>query len=149
MKLFMQRQKGVLVPTDEAGMRVMAKIKQGAIVTVEVRQSRNIQHHRLYWALVHKVHENLPEDRARLYPTPGTLHEAIKVSVGLRTEFTMANGQVVFIPGSIAFEKFDQLQFSEFYDRVCTAIAKYFIPGIDEESLRAEVLEMIGGRIAA
>lgn len=139
MKFLCRKQLGTLRPVDDAGEQVLSGIAHGDLVMVEVKKPRNVQHHRLYWALVTTVFNN--QER---YPTAEDLHEAIKISVGLRTTIELPNGEVGFIPGSIAFHKMDQLAFNEFYDRVCDAVAKHFLPGVTSEELKREVESMIG-----
>lgn len=139
MKLLMSKQFSTLRPVDEAGEDALRKIKNGALVQVEVKQPRNVQHHRLYWALMSLIAENT--DR---YPDAETVSDAVKISVGLRTEIHLPDGTIGFIPGSIAFSKMDQTEFSAFFDRVCDAVAKYFLPGVTSADLKREVESMIG-----
>ncbi len=117
----------------------MRGLTVGEIITVEMKRPRNPNHHRLYWALVTLVWQN--QER---YPTPEDLHAALKISAGLRTQVTLPDGTIGFIPGSIAFHKMDQTQFSAFYNRICDLIAKYFLPGVTSEELKAEVQQMTG-----
>jgi hypothetical protein len=130
-------------PIDDAGEELLRKIKRGEVVMIEVKRPRNVLFHRKYWALVNIVHENLDHDR---YPTPDAFHQALKICAGLRTEIHLPEGQVGYIPGSIAFHKMDADSFSAFFDRVCNLVARHFLPGVDEDALRAEVEEMIGVR---
>jgi hypothetical protein len=139
MKFVCRKQLGSLRPVNDAGEQCLSGIANGDLVMVEVKRPRNIQHHRLYWALVTLVWQN--QER---YPTAEDLHEAIKISVGLRTTIQLPNGEVGYIPGSIAFHKMDQTEFSAFYDRVCDVVAKYFLPGVTSEELKREVQTMIG-----
>lgn len=143
MKFIAQKHLGSLRPADDAGQEVMRKLGNGELVTVEVRKSRNIRHHRLFWALMTIVHQNIDGDR---YPTVEDLTAAVKIAAGLRTRIELPSGEVGFIPGSIAFNKMDQTTFSEFYERVCDLIAKHFLPGIDSEALKDEVEIMCGMR---
>lgn len=140
-KFLAAKQLGSLRPVDEAGEGALRKFGQGEIVQVEIKRRRNIQHHRLYWALISTVHENMDGDR---YPTPDDLHAAIKIAAGYRTRIELPNGEVGFIPGSIAFHKMDQTEFDAFFDRVCDLVAKYFLPGVTSELLKHEVSVMIG-----
>jgi hypothetical protein len=135
-----------LRPTDEAGEDALRKIGNGELVQVEIKKPRNIRHHRLFWALMTVVWQNLDQDR---YPTVEDLAAAIKIAAGLRTRIELPNGDVGFIPGSIAFHKMDQTEFSEFYERVCDLIAKHFLPGVTSEELKGEVEIMVGLRRAA
>lgn len=132
---------GALRPADEVGEEVLRKLGQGELVTIEVKQPRNIRFHRLYWALVTLVWQNMDGDR---YPTVDDLHAAIKIAAGLRTRIELPDGTVGFIPGSISFHKMDQTAFTAFYERVCDLIAKHFLPGVTNDDLRAEVETMTG-----
>jgi hypothetical protein len=132
---------GTLKPVDASGETVLRKLKQGAIVSVEVKRPRNVKFHRMYWALVTLVWENMAGDR---YPTPETLHNAFKVMAGIRTQITLPNGDVGFIPGSIAFHAMTEDEFSAFYDRISDLVATHFLPGVDKDDLRLEVANMIG-----
>jgi hypothetical protein len=138
-----QKHLGALRPADDAGCEALRKIGNGQIVSVEIKQSRNIKHHRMFWALMSIVHDNMDHER---YPTVEDLVAAVKIYAGLRTRIELPNGTVGFIPGSLAFAKMDQTAFDAFYDQVCDLIAKHFLPGISSDALRAEVEIMTGVR---
>jgi hypothetical protein len=97
----------------------------------------------MFWALMTIVHDNMDSER---YPTVEDLTSAVKIAAGLRTRIELPNGDVGFIPGSIAFHKMDQTAFGEFYNRVCDLICKHFLPGVDSDALREEVEIMCGLR---
>ena len=142
-KVLMEKHLGSLRPIDDFGLQTLRKIKNGDAVTVEIRRPRNLAHHKMFWALMTIVHENMDEAR---YPTVEDLVSAIKIAAGLRTRIVLPSGDVGFIPGSIAFHKMSQDEFSAFYDRVCDLIAKHFLPGVTSDQLRAEVETMTGMR---
>ena len=122
----------------------MAGIKHGKVVMVEVRQSRNLAFHRQFWALMTLVHQNLPEDRAVLYPTLENFVDAVKIAAGLRESITMPNGTVYFRPGSIAFHQMDEIGFADFYNRVCLLLVEHWLPGVTDAELKNEVSLMVG-----
>lgn len=119
----------------------MRDIPNGALVQIEVKRPRNIQHHRLYFALVSLVWDNIDHDR---YPSVEDLHGAIKIAAGLRTRIELPDGTQGFMPGSIAFHKMSQDDFSSFYSKVCDLVARHFLPGVNSEDLKREVESMIG-----
>lgn len=141
VKIACTKHLGALRPADQLADEAFAKIPSGQIVFVEVKRPRNVQHHRLFFALMNKVHENLDGNR---YPTVDDLTAAIKIAAGHRTRIELPNGDVGFIPKSISFHKMGQDEFSAFYDKVCDLIAAHFLPGVEIEALRAEVEQMIG-----
>lgn len=140
-RIFAQKHLNSLRPVDEAGADVLRKIKQGDIVTVDVKKPRNVKHHRMFFALMNLVYENTERE---VYPTLEDVIGAVKIAAGLRTRIALRGGEIGYMPGSISFSKMDQHAFSEFYDRVCDLVAQHFLPGIDQDDLRAEVETMIG-----
>lgn len=144
MKALFQHSHGTLRPVDEAGRELLGKYKDGEIVRVEVKKPRSLQHHRLYFALLTIVHDNLDGSR---YPTVEDLHAAVKIAAGLRTRIELPDGTIGYIPGSIAFHKLSQDEFRAFYDRVCDLVAAHFLPGVTSDELKAEVQQMIGAAV--
>lgn len=142
-KFLAQKHLGSLRPADDAGEAALRKIGNGEVVQIELKRPRNIKHHRLFFALMNVVHSNMDEAR---YPTVDDLVSAIKIAAGLRTRIVLPNGEVGFIPGSIAFHKMSQDDFSAFYERVVDLICKHFLPGVESDALREEVEIMCGLR---
>lgn len=141
MKIVCRKLMGTLRPVDPVGEDALAKIKNNDLVMVEVKRARSLPHHRLYWALIGKVWENVDQE---LFPSPDNLSDTIKVMAGHRVQLHMPDGSVAFQAKSIAFHKMDQAEFSAFYERVCDVIAMHFLPGVTKDELRAEVQQMIG-----
>jgi len=135
------KQLGVFRPVDDQGEEAMRHIKQGSIVEIEVRSKRRIRHHRLYWALISKVWENVDHDG---FPTADNLSDTVKLCVGVREQLILPDGTFSYKPGSIAFHKMDQTEFAAFYDRVCDLLIRRFLPGVTNEELRHEVELMVG-----
>lgn len=132
---------GALRPCDEAGEEALRKLGNGQVLQVEIRMPRNVNHHRMFWALMSIVWDNMDHER---YPTVEDLVAAVKISAGLRARLELPGGEVGFVPGSIAFSKMDQTAFAAFYDRVCDLIARHFLPGVSSADLKREVEIMIG-----
>lgn len=130
-----------LRPVDDSGIDILKRVPMGRVISIEIRMPRNEKFHRLYWALISKVWENVDQER---YPTAEDLHTAIKIAAGLRTQIILPDGTIGFIAGSTAFHKMDGTTFSAFFDRVCDLIAKHFLPGVSEAELKEEVSQMIG-----
>lgn len=133
-------------PIDEAGTELLRKIGQGEIVAVELKRPRNVQHHRLFFALLTLVWEQMDHDR---YPTIEDLLDAVKLCIGHRRRIELPSGKIHFVPKSISFARMDQSEFAAFYDRVCDLIAREFLPGVTSADLRAEVALMIGVPVSA
>lgn len=142
------KQPGMLIAADDATREVLAKIKNGTTVMAEPKVPRNLKHHRMFFALMNLVHENLPERSVALYPDVDHLVAAMKYAVGLYEMRYLPNGTSFPVLGSISFAAMDQTKFNEFFDRCCDVIAKHFIPGLPPGQLRSEVELMTGARAA-
>ena len=135
-----------LYPIDENGEMVVQKMGQGEVVEVEMRRPRNLRHHRLYWALVSLVWQQL--DHA-VYPTTEDLHTEIKIATGHYDKRCISiDGKwyTVLTPKSIAFHAMDQEAFSAFYERVCDWMVENILPGVEKLELQREIEEMTGLR---
>jgi hypothetical protein len=140
-KILCTRTLSGLAPADAAAEEALRKVKMGSLLTVDVKQPRNAKMHRLYWALIGLVWENMDHER---YPSADTLHEAIKFAAGIRQRVELPNGEHFYIAGSIAFNQMDQAAFDTFFNRVCDLVAKHFLPGVTDAELRREVSQMTG-----
>ena len=143
MRFLAAKHLGSLRPVDDAGQEAIAKIGNGEVVEIELRRPRNIRFHRLYFALVNLIWNNM--DHAR-YPSIEDLHGALKIAAGLRTRIELPDGTVGFMPGSIAFHRMDETAFGQFYDKIADLVAAKFLPGVTATDLKAEVETMIGIR---
>lgn len=144
---FFIHQLGTLRPMDDYAKGAMHGLENGEAVRVKIIRPRNVKHHRLFWALMAKVHENLPDDKRERYPTTEILTAWFKVKTGHCDTFHIEDGaveRIVHIPKSISFAKMDQVEFNRFFDVCCQLIALHFIPDVAPQTWRAEVERMIG-----
>lgn len=132
-----------LRPADPLAEEIMRSLKAGAMVTVEVRKSRNLQHHRLYWSLMQLVADNMDGNYSA-----EVVSDVVKIRAGHVIPVRTAKGEV-FLPKSISFAAMDQQDFREFFDRAIQVVTSDILPGLDSETLRREVYEMIGTTPAA
>lgn len=138
MKIFLQKYQGALRPVDEMGEELLHKFADRTLVSCEIRQPRNLQHHRKFFALLNLVYEN--QER---YPSVEQLLSAMKVALGHCDMLTLKDGKQVYIPKSIAFHKMDQLEFDKFWDRVVKLVCEKILPGMQREDLEREILELV------
>ena len=55
----------------------------------------------------------------------------------------MKDGNVAYIPKSIAFASMDQTAFNDFWDKAVTFIVTKVIPGMNRDALETEILSMV------
>src|SRR5690606_5721674 len=98
-------------PEMELDARALDGIKQGQRVRIEIKEWRNLDRHRAYWAM--------PQDGVAATEcalTPERLHDGIKLGAGLIEHVRLPHGYVVALPGSIAFDKVSEAEFIAFFN---------------------------------
>lgn len=139
MLIVCRKTNGSLQPMDERGEDVLRRIADGDTVTCDVKRPRNIQHHRLFFALLQLVYDNTER-----FASVDELLDVVKILTGHCRTFRLRDGAEVKIPRSIAFSRMNQDAFNAFFDRAVDAICQEIIPRIDKKALLAEVYEMVG-----
>lgn len=96
--------------------------------TAEIKQPRNVQHHRKFFSLL-----NFAFSQQEEYKTIESFRDAVTVAAGFCTLQQMhikGIGDVtVCRPVSIAFSKMDQSSFDVFYSRIIDTLIDSFCPG--------------------
>lgn len=137
-KIILRRRGLALVPEHEADIDLIRRIPRGAEVMVEIRQPRNLQHHKLFRALLAKVIEAgapFQNDDALLF--------WIKHKLGFVDRMLCPDGTVLEMPKSTNFESMDQTKFRQFFEQAIELICTEVIPGLEVSALVAEIREML------
>ncbi len=137
------KRNGKLEASDPISAETLAGIRDGEQVRCKIGRARNGKHHRLYWVLLTTVWEN-----QEAFPTVEHLHRAVKIATGLYDEYTIGCKTVIELR-STDFASMKQDEFSEYYDRVVRLICERVIPGMSDEALKTQVLDIVEGRRAA
>lgn len=104
------RRGNYLVPEMDMDARALDGIGQGERVKVEIKEFRNLDRHRAYWAMLHDV-----IDATDCALSPERLHDVVKLETGLIDLVALPNGMKVALPGSIAFDKISEAEFVAFF----------------------------------
>ncbi|OGD52545.1 hypothetical protein A3K80_09185 [Candidatus Bathyarchaeota archaeon RBG_13_38_9] len=140
MKLYVIKNNGALYPANEEAEEYFKRIKQGVVISCEMRRPRNYKNHLRYFKLLQIVLEN-----QEIFTTIEQLKEAIKLMVG-HVDYTRVlnkstnEWELVEIPKSISFASMPELEFQDYFSKSIDAIIKYIIPGMDKDDLLNEVL---------
>ena len=139
MKIILAKtEKGFLPAADDDWER-SKKIPMGTLVEADHNKNRNFRFLKKYWALINTVFENLPEKYSELFPDNKSLHEELKMQLGIREKRKSLSGNEYYIPGSIAFDKMSAEEFEEYYSRVLDFVCKHILP-MDRADLEAEII---------
>jgi len=119
--------------------------KAGETVKFKAQKPRNSQHHKLMFALIGLVFDNLPEQYEEKFPTQSALLTELKLQAGHYEKHETLGGKEILKPKSIAFDAMDQAAFRVFFDDVVSVVCKFFLPGVSEQQVKDEAMSMISG----
>lgn len=114
------------------------RLRVGDLVHAELTKPRNPKHHRLVFALLQKVLENMDG-----LQTIEQLLTIIKIKLGrVDTLVDASSGKAYYVPQSIAFASMDQTEFSVLWRDLCRLVARDYFPGMDPDQV-AELAELM------
>ncbi len=109
MEFYARRHGNALFPDGDESVSEFARLPFGKSLRVEVRQPRNVQHHRLYWALCKRIADGIGS-------TAENVSDVLKIATGHVNIIRTKSYGDVKVPKSIAFAKMDQAEFSAFFE---------------------------------
>ena len=137
VELYMVKRLGALRPFGPLDAERLDELPESVPVRVKASRARSGPHHRLFFAALTMIYKS--QDR---YASVTQLLNAVKVELGYVEWFKMRDGREIGIPLSIAYDKMDQTQFNEFFNRFCDLVQTKIIPGLKRADLERELKEM-------
>lgn len=138
--VFLRVVKGGFEPASEhyAAMLRAKGFRVGDLVRAELTKPRNPRHHRLVFATLQRVLDNL--DTAM---TVEQLLTILKIKLGRAVPYVdSGTGRTYWVPESLAFDAMDESEFSVFHRDMCRVIARDYFPSWTPEQV-AELAEMM------
>ena len=133
--LFVHRRGSFLAPwspLDEASIAAFPLSKR---LRARLTQPRNEGRLRLYFALIDLVRSNMDNP-----PLRQTMHDGVKIRLGLTTPVRFADGTVREVPRSVAFDAMPEEDFREFFEAFKALI--HSSPAMEKAAT-----EMLGGEL--
>lgn len=107
-----------LVPMYDEDYDLKKRLKIGQTYVADVKVARNVGLHRKYWALLNAAWSLLPERTSNGFRSLEGFRSYVIVAAGFyELYFNPRLKEFVEIPKSISFEKMDEVEFGELYDR--------------------------------
>jgi len=121
MKLFLtKRQDGSFLPSYPSDHDKVKKIKVNDEVEVTIRKARNPMFHRKFFALINMTFENQEK-----FTDINALRYWLTMKAGFYDKVETPDEKLMFLPKSISFEKMDEHEFSDLYDRILDVISNF------------------------
>lgn len=125
-----------LTPADDAAREMLEGLAIGKMVKASVSRPRNLQHHRLYWALCSAIASSIGAQRENI-------SDVIKIRTGHFT-VVQAKSERYRFPKSISFAKMSQDEFNTFFKECTRVVCEEFLPHMTPSDLTKEIEQMVG-----
>lgn len=130
MRLYLLKTARIIRPATENDEAKLRRIPVGDLLPVHIRKPRNAGLHRKFFALVKLISENSPR-----YDSLEAAILELKIRAGHYREHITLDGEVVFLPKSIAYEEMEQADFEIFFERCVEIACSELIPYIPRDKL--------------
>lgn len=126
MDFWVRRIDNTLVADGDESVSEFSRLPFNRPLRVEVKQPRNLQFHKLYWSLVHRIADGIGSD-------PENVSDLFKIATGHCTIIKSKAHGVIKLPKSISFAKMDADSFRVFFEACVTTLYEEW--GIDPSAV--------------
>ena len=119
MELYLLNTSHGLKPLYDSDYEEKKKLRIGEKYRAKITLPRNYEFHKKYFAMISCAWEYLPEDIQQKYGNINEFRRDIQMEAGYKTNsFSLFSDTLYPQPLSISFDKMDEAEFSELYERV-------------------------------
>lgn len=123
-----------LVPMYDRDYDLKKRLKVGATYVADIKVSRNVQFHRKYWALLNTAWSLLPERTSNGFRSLEGFRAYVTVAAGhYDLYYNLRLKEFVETPKSIAFDRMDEAEFEDLYERTKDVIWGLLSDKVTEE----------------
>lgn len=143
MEFYVKNTTEGLVPWGDSAYEAKIKLKLGRVYKVKVSGSRNVKFHNKYFALINVAWQYLDERQTAFFKENVELfRKTVEVAAGWCDRvYSVERKEWVDIPKSIAFDKMDEEEFSNLYERVKDVLFDIFLKHISVEEFTRVLME--------
>lgn len=138
---YFKKSLGGLRPIDAMAQELLDNMPYDTTVKVKVTRPRSGPHHRLFFALLSKVHKN--SNACERWPDIEDFREIVTIGAGHYRWLELPNGKRESRAKSIAWNKMDQAEFNVFFEAVMDCICNK-LKLVEDADLRREFEAMLG-----
>jgi hypothetical protein len=133
------RKSGAFYPASDLDYEIAGWLKDNEVYRCDIKKPRKLKFHRKFFALIDYVFNN--QDK---YANKEDLRVELELKAGSYREHVTTKGKILYIPNSIAFDKMDDVEFGQLYNRVIDVVLKHFIRGDTKENIDEQVNNILG-----
>lgn len=142
MKINVLNTSAGLVPMTDDDYDNKKKLKIGKVYQVEVKEARNYQFLKLYFALINCTWEYLNERQVEFFNgDKEVFRKSIEVAAGhCNKVFSFNLKEWVDVPKSVSFSSMDEVEFKDLYSRVKDVIFGSILRDISQEEFEKNLM---------
>jgi hypothetical protein len=131
-----------LKPLYDSDYDEKKKLKIGEVYEATIRLQRNLQFHRKYFGLINCAWEYQNERVIEHFKHNIELfRKTVEVAAGwCEPVYSIARKEWIEVPKSISFDKMDEDEFQNLYERVKDVLFKYFLKNISVEEFEKNLI---------
>lgn len=141
MKLFCTNTVRGLVPNYDEDFEEKKKLKIGQVYQIDVKKARNYNFHRKYFALINCAWEYQTEGVVNHFNNSvDSFRKTVEMAAGhFEKLYSIGRAEWIEQPKSISFDKMDEFEFQDLYDRVKGVLFSVFLKNITEEEFMSNL----------
>ena len=117
------------------------RLKIGSVYEVEIREVRNYQFLRKYFALIRCAYAFLTPSQQEFIKSADGLRDTVQIAAGyFEMCYSIKRKEWVENSISISFEKMEESEFSELYEAVKLVLFSTFLKNVDEKTFMRELV---------
>lgn len=142
MKLNLLNTSSGLKPMYDEDFDEKKKLKIGEVYEATIKRPRNLSFHKKYFALINCAWEYQNERAVEhFHNSVESFRKTIEVATGwCEPVYSIERKEWNEVPKSIAFDKMDEDEFTELYERVKDVLFKYFLKNISVEEFEKNLI---------
>lgn len=141
MKLHLLNTIDGLRPCTDPDYDQKKRLKIGAVYEAEIREVRNYQFLRKYFALIRCAYAFLTPSQQEFIKSPDGLRKTVQIAAGYcEVYYSIKRKEWVEESKSIAFENMTESEFSEVYEGARLVLFTYFLKHVDEATFMRELV---------
>lgn len=141
MKLHLQNTEYGLRPCSDTDATLKHKLKIGSVYEAEIKEVRNYQFLRKYFALIRCGFAFLTPSQQEFIKSPENLRKTLQIAAGYcEVYYSIKRKEWVEESKSIAFENMTESEFAEVYEGVRLVLFTYFLTHVDEATFLRELV---------
>ena len=132
-----------LIPVDDGDYENKKKLKIGEMYAADIKLQRNYPFLKKYFSLIHTAWEYQNERVVEHFKgSEEVFRKTVEVAAGwCEPCYSIARREWVEVPKSIAFDKMDDSEFEELYERVKDVLFKYFLKHVTPEEFVGNLMD--------